>query len=194
MRASDAVAFAGRCCNYEKCPLRRFTRLSTGPALSLRMEGLAASDLRLCEMAQNRFTVQPLHGTQDDSSHRVVGTERTNRAGSPISGGLTPPKAHQSDYGEGTRPRPPTRPRAPPHGIPKGSARAGRVQRPRRRHSVWQRINALCARDRLPKGPPTLQDTKGTSTTAHAPPRAAAAPQKIWPSHPPICYLTPAPI
>ena len=43
------------------------------------MEGLAASDLRLCEMAQNRFTVQPLHGTQDDSLYRVVGTERTNK-------------------------------------------------------------------------------------------------------------------
>ena len=49
------------------------------------MEGLAASDLRLCEMAQNRFTVQPLHGTQDDSSHRVVGTERTNKGqGAPF--------------------------------------------------------------------------------------------------------------
>ena len=141
MRASDAFAFAGRCCNYEKCPLRRFTRLSTGPALSLRMEGLAASDLRHFAMAQNRFTVQPLHGPQDE--HRVVGTERTDKGqGAPFSGGLPPPKAHQSDSGEGTRPSLPTSPRAPPHGVPKGSARAGRAQRPRRRHSVWQRINA----------------------------------------------------
>ena len=75
--------------------------------------------------------------------YRVVGAERTNKGqGSLISGGLTRPKAHQSDYGEGRRPSLPTSPRAPSHGVPKGSARAGRVQRPRRRHSVWQRINA----------------------------------------------------
>ena len=194
MRASDAVAFAGRCCNYEKCPLRRFTRLSTGPALSLRMEGLAASDLRLCEMAQNRFTVQPLHGTQDDSSHRVVGTERTNKGqGAPFSGGLPPPKAHQSDSGEGTRPSLPTSPRAPPHGVPKGSARAGRVQRPRRRHSVWQRINA---RLRTRQAAANISNARSPLSV---PPRprtrrpGARRSTKKWPSHRLISCPTPAP-
>ena len=100
-------------------------------------------DGRLCEMAQNRFTMQPLQKTQDDSLYRVVGTERTSKGqGASFREDSTQPKAHQSDSGEGRRPWPPTRPRAPPHGVPKGSARAGRVQRPRRRHSVWQRINA----------------------------------------------------
>ena len=173
MRASDAVAFAGRCCNYEKCPLRRFTRLSTGPALSLRMEGLAASDLRLCEMAQNRFTVQPLHGTQDDSSHRVVGTERTNRAGSPISGGLTPPKAHQSDYGEGTRPAP-QRDLARRPTASQRAARARAVCSGREDGTASGRgLTRSAPARRCPRAKKRSQDTKGTSTTAHAPPRAA---------------------
>ena len=75
------------------------------------------------------------------------------------------------DYGEGTRPSLQTRPRAPPHGIPKGSARAGCAQRPRRRHSVWQRINALSARATLPQGQKTLAGHK-----RHLHDRARAAP------------------
>ena len=93
-------------------------------------------DGRLCEMALKQVHDQPLQKTQDDFSHRVVGTERTNKGRSLVSGGLPQPKAHQSDYGEGRRPWPPTRPRAPPHGIPKGSARAGRVQRGRLRRAA----------------------------------------------------------
>ena len=55
------------------------TRLSTAAVLSLRLEG---GDGRLCEMwmSKNGFTtMQPLHGTQDDSLYRVMGTERTNK-------------------------------------------------------------------------------------------------------------------
>ena len=65
------------------------TRLSTAAVLSLRVEG---GDGRLCEMwmSKNGFTtMQPLHGTQDDSLYRVVGTRRTNKGtGEPRFGGL----------------------------------------------------------------------------------------------------------
>ena len=55
------------------------TRLSTTAELRLQAEGDA--DGRLCEMwmSLNQVHIQPLHGTQDDSSHRVVGTARTKK-------------------------------------------------------------------------------------------------------------------
>ena len=137
------------------------TRLSTAAVLSLRLEG---GDGRLCEMwmSKNGFpTMQPLHGTQDDSLYRVVGTRRTNKGtGEPRFRRTPHKKRHTGPHREGTRPSRQTRPRAPPHGIPKGSARAGRAQRPRRRHSVWQRINALSARATLPQGQKTLAGHK----------------------------------
>ena len=174
MRASDAVAFAGRCCNYEKCPLRRFTRLSTGPALSLRMEGLAASDLRLCEMAVKQVRDQPLHGTQDDSSHRVVGTERTNKGQrAPFSGGLTPPKA-TNPITEKERVQASQRDLARRPTASQRAARARAVCSGREDGTASGRglTRSVPAR-RCPRAKKRSQDTKGTSTTAHAPPCAA---------------------
>ena len=46
-------------------------------------KALAASDLRLCEMAVKQVHDQPLRGTQDDSLYRVVGAERTNKGREP---------------------------------------------------------------------------------------------------------------
>ena len=90
--------------------------------------------------------------------------------------------------------RHPTSPRAPSHHVARG-ARARRAQRgPRRRHSVWQRINALSARATLPQGQKTLA---GHKRHLHARARAAPgrpAPQKKWPSPHLISCPTPAPI
>ena len=194
MRASDAVAFAGRCCNYEKCPLRRFTRLSTGPALSLRMEGLAASDLRLCEMAQNRFTVQPLHGTQDDSSHRVVGTERTNKGqGAPFQE-ASHNQRHTNPIPEKEGVHGPQRDLARRPTASQRAARARAVCSGREDGTASGRgLTRDYAHARLPRTSATLAVH---SVYLHDRARAAparAAPQKEWPSHPPTSCPTPAP-
>ncbi len=156
------------------------TLADTPPVLRLQTE---KADRRLMHVTGLNLETAPRasKAAPVDSQHSIQGTPTTRVGHAPVQE-ASHHQRHTGPHREGARPSLQTRPRAPPHGIPKGSARAGRAQRPRRRHSVWQRINALSARATLPQGQETLE---GHKSHIHDRSRAAtrlAAPQKNGPA------------
>ena len=159
------------------------TRLSTAAVLSLRLEG---GDGRLCEMwmSKNGFTtMQPLHGTQDDSLYRVVGTRRTNKGtGEPRFGGL-PTKKGTPVRTEKERVQAAKRDLARRPTASQRAARARAVCSGREDGTASGRgLTRSAPARRCPRAKKRSQDTKGTSTTAHAPPRAARRLKKNGPA------------
>ena len=189
LRASDAVASA-RAAGYVSDALSdNATRLST--AAELRLQAEDPDDGRLCETRvrpKNRFTMQPLHGTHDDSLYRVVGTERTNKGWEPRFRRTPNKKQHTGPTPRRSAYKPPTRPRAPPHRVPKGACGRSGATKPT---ASGRGLTRDYAQARLPRTSATLAvHSVYLHDRARAAPRRAAPPKK-WPSPRPTCCPTP---
>ena len=166
----------------------------TPPVLRLGAESRLSSGL--CHGAQKVKLPTCLHSSPFDSQHSIQGTPTTRVLDHAHIQEASHHQRHTNPITEKERVQASKRDlaRRPTASQRAARARARRAQRPRRRHSVWQRINASYAAPRLPKGHKGAPGHKRhLHDRARAAPKGDAA-QKKWPNPHPTCCPTPAPI